>query len=125
MSPDELRQNIRKIKEETDKPFGVNFMPDNPRIEELLDVIIEEKVPMASYGKGNPKKIIERTKPHGIINMPTMGSLKHALRAEKDGADAVIVQGAVKYNQPGQAEMPRIRLESCAAHLSPRVSNHS
>ncbi|MBU1206722.1 MAG: nitronate monooxygenase [Proteobacteria bacterium] len=93
MSSEELQQNIRKIKEETDKPFGVNFMPDNPRIEELLDVIIEEKVPVASYGKGNPKKIIERTKPHGIINMPTMGSLKHALRAEKDGADAVIVQG--------------------------------
>ncbi len=93
MSPEELRQNIRKIKGATDKPFGVNFMPDNPRIEELLDVIIEEKVPVASYGKGNPKKIIERTKPHGIINMPTMGSLKHALRAEKDGADAVIVQG--------------------------------
>ncbi len=93
MSPEELRQNIRKIKGETDKPFGVNFMPDNPRIEELLDVIIEEKVPVASYGKGNPQKIIERTRPHGIINMPTMGSLKHALRAEKDGADAVIVQG--------------------------------
>lgn len=93
MSPEELRQNIRKIKGATDKPFGVNFMPDNPRIEELLDVIIEEKVPVASYGKGNPKKIIERTKPHGIISMPTMGSLKHALRAEKDGADAVIVQG--------------------------------
>lgn len=93
MSPDELRQNIRKIKEETDKPFGVNFMPDNPFIEELLSVIIEEKVPVASYGKGNPQKIIERTRPHGIINMPTMGSLKHALRAEKDGADAVIVQG--------------------------------
>ena len=93
MTPEELQQNIRKIKEETDKPFGVNFMPDNPRIKELLDVIIEEKVPVASYGKGNPQKIIERTRPHGIINMPTMGSLKHALRAEKDGADAVIVQG--------------------------------
>jgi enoyl-[acyl-carrier protein] reductase II len=93
MTPEELQQNIKKIKEETDKPFGVNFMPDNPRIKELLDVIIEEKVPVASYGKGNPQKIIERTRPHGIINMPTMGSLKHALRAEKDGADAVIVQG--------------------------------
>lgn len=93
MSPDELRKNIRKIKLLTDKPFGVNFMANNPKIDELLDIIIEENVPVASYGKGNPKKVLERTKPHGIINLPTMGALRHALRAEQDGADAVIVQG--------------------------------
>jgi len=93
MSPAELRENIAQIKDQTDKPFGVNFMPDNPQIDQLLDVIIEEKVAVASYGKGNPQKIIERTKPHGIINLPTMGSLRHAVRAEKDGADAIIVQG--------------------------------
>jgi enoyl-[acyl-carrier protein] reductase II len=62
-------------------------------VDELLDIIIHEKVPVVSYGKGNPRKIIARTRPHGIISLPTMGSLKHALRAEKDGADAVIVQG--------------------------------
>jgi enoyl-[acyl-carrier protein] reductase II len=93
MSPDELRENIRQIKEKTDKPFGVNFMPGHPQLEKLLDIIIEERVPVASYGKGNPEKIIQRTKPHGIINLPTMGSLKHAMRAEQNGADAVIVQG--------------------------------
>src|SRR5512147_2056480 len=75
MSADELRENIRQIKDQTDKPFGVNFMPDNPRVDELLDVIIREKVPAISYGKGNPRRIIERTKPHGIISLPTMGSL--------------------------------------------------
>lgn len=93
MSPEELRRNIRKIKALTDRPYGVNFMADNPLIEELLDVIIEEQVPVASYGKGNPRPVIERTRPHGIINMPTVGALRHALRAEHDGADAVIVQG--------------------------------
>lgn len=93
MTPAELRENIRIIRDLTDKPFGVNFMPDNPILDQLLDVIIEEKVPVASYGKGNPQKIIARTKPHGIINLPTMGSLRHALRAEQDGADAIIVQG--------------------------------
>ena len=93
MSLDELRENIRKIKDQTDKPFGVNFMANNPQIDELLDVIIEEKVRVASYGKGNPRRVIERTRPHGIINLPTMGALRHALRAEQDGADAVIVQG--------------------------------
>ena len=93
MSIDELRQNIREIKKLTDKPFGVNFMANNPEIDALLDVIVEEKVHVASYGKGNPKTVIERTKPHGIINLPTMGALRHAVRAEQDGADAVIVQG--------------------------------
>jgi enoyl-[acyl-carrier protein] reductase II len=93
MSPEQLRENIRKIKNMTDRPFGVNFMPDNPIVDQLLDVILEEKVPVASYGRGNPKKVIDRVKPHGIIAMPTMGSLKHAVRAERDGADAIIVQG--------------------------------
>ncbi len=93
MSPEELRGHIRMIKELTDKPFGVNFMPENPQLEQLLDVIIEEKVAVASYGKGNPKRIIERTKPGSIINMPTMGAVKHAVRAERDGADIIIVQG--------------------------------
>ncbi|MBL7177946.1 MAG: nitronate monooxygenase [Desulfobacteraceae bacterium] len=93
MSPEELRRNIRKIKGLTDKPFGVNFMANNPVIDELLDVIIEEEVPVASYGKGNPRRVLERTRSHGIINLPTMGGLRHALRAEQDGADAVIVQG--------------------------------
>lgn len=93
MDPQELRENIRTIKELTDKPFGVNFMPENPHLGELLDVLVEEKVAVASYGKGNPKIIIEKTKPHGIINMPTMGAVKHAARAEQDGADLLIVQG--------------------------------
>ena len=93
MSPEELRENIRQIKDQTDRPFGVNIIPENPQLEQLLDTIVEENVPVASYGKGNPKRIIERTKPYGIINLPTMGSLRHAVRAEHDGADAVIVQG--------------------------------
>ncbi len=93
MTPDQLRENISRIKDLTDKPFGVNFMPDNPIVDQLLDVILEEKVPVASYGRGNPKKIIERVKPHGILAVPTMGSVRHAVRAEQDGADALIVQG--------------------------------
>ena len=93
MEPDELRENIKKVKELTDKPFGVNFLPENPQLDLLLDVIIDEKVKVASYGKGNPKRIIERTKPSGMINMPTMGATKHAIKAEHDGADLVIVQG--------------------------------
>lgn len=93
MSPQELEENIRQVKQLTDKPFGVNLIPDNPELEELLDIVVAEKAPVVSYGIGNPQKIIERTKPEGIINMPTVGRLKHAVRAEVDGADAIVVQG--------------------------------
>jgi enoyl-[acyl-carrier protein] reductase II len=93
MSAQELQDNIREIKSLTDKPFGVNFVPESPILEDLLDIIIEERVHVASYGKGDPLRIIERTKPHGILNIPTMGAVKHAVKAEQDGADALIVQG--------------------------------
>ncbi len=93
MKPEALSVNIREVKKLTRKPFGVNFIPENPDLEQLLDIIIEERVAVASYGKGNPHRIIERTKPHNIINLPTMGAVKHAVRAEQDGADAIIVQG--------------------------------
>ena len=93
MNAGELRKNIKTIREMTDKPFGVNLLATSPLIDELLDVMIEEEIPVASYGRGDPKKIVERTKPHGIINMPTVGAVKHASKVESYGADAVIVQG--------------------------------
>lgn len=93
MSLEELRDSIREVKSLTQMPYGANFAAKNPLIDELLDVIVGEKVPVVSYGIGNPRRIIERTKRHGIVNMPTVGSLKHAIRAERDGADLVIVQG--------------------------------
>ncbi len=93
MSPPELKDNIRQVQALTDRPFAVNVIPDNTLLGELLDVIIEEKVPVASFGVGNPQRIIRRTHPAGIVNIPTVGSLKHAIRAEEGGADAVIIQG--------------------------------
>lgn len=93
MKSEEVREAIREVKARTNKPFGVNILPYHPDAEKVLDVMIEEKVAVASYGRGNPKMIITKTKPHGIINMPTVGAVRHALRAEKDGADALIVQG--------------------------------
>jgi len=93
MTPEEVRRSIHQIRELTDKPFGVNFLPYHPQADEVLQVMIEEKVAVASYGRGDPMKIIERTKPHGIINMPTVGALRHAVKAEGYGADAIVVQG--------------------------------
>ncbi|MBE9501193.1 MAG: nitronate monooxygenase [Chloroflexi bacterium] len=93
MTPEEVRKSIHQIRERTDKPFGVNFLPYHPQADEVLQVMIEEKVAVASYGRGDPKKIVERTKSHGIINMPTIGAVRHAVRTEGYGADALVVQG--------------------------------
>jgi NAD(P)H-dependent flavin oxidoreductase YrpB (nitropropane dioxygenase family) len=93
MRPEELRQAIHKIRSLTSKPFGVNFLPYHPEVDKMIDIMIEEKVPVSSYGRGNPAHIIACTKAAGMINLPTTGSVKHALKAQEDGADAVIIQG--------------------------------
>jgi NAD(P)H-dependent flavin oxidoreductase YrpB (nitropropane dioxygenase family) len=92
-SPSNLKTNIQLTRELTDKPFGVNFTPDHPHLEEMIDVLIEQKIAVVSYGIGNPKRLIKRCKPAGIICLPTVGSMKHVIRAEQDGVDAVICQG--------------------------------
>ncbi len=93
MTAGELRKNIQETRKLTDKPFGVNLLATSPILDELMDVMVEEKVAVASYGRGDPKKIVERTRPHGILNIPTVGAVKHALKVEGYGADAIIIQG--------------------------------
>lgn len=93
MTADELRQNIRMIRSMTNRPFGVNLLATSPILNELIEVMIEEKIPLASYGRGDPKMIVERTRPHGILNVPTVGAVRHARKVEEYGADAIIIQG--------------------------------
>ena len=93
MSADEVRENIRKVRELTDNPFGVNVLATSPALDEVIEVLIDERVPVASYGRGDPAKIIEETKSHGILNIPTVGAVRHAEKVVGYGADAVIVQG--------------------------------
>lgn len=92
-TPEQMRDEIRKVRELTDKPFGVNIISLHPMIKEVLKVLIEEKVLVATYGTGNPKKIIEILKPGGVMSFPVVPTVQAAIRAEKDGADGVIVSG--------------------------------
>lgn len=94
MSPEDLRQGIRYVREQTDNPFAVNIVPATPREEELARVVIEERVPVISHGRGNPRWLMELTQTYKVIKMPTVGALKHAIRAEKDGVDIIVVQGS-------------------------------
>ena len=90
---DVVREQIKKARTLTDKPFGVNVMLMSPFVEEVMQVIIEEKPAVVATGAGNPGKYIERLKEAGIKIMPVIASVAMAKRMEKAGADAVIAEG--------------------------------
>ena len=90
---DVVRAQIQKAKSLTDKPFGVNVMMMSPFVEEVMQVIIEEKPAVVATGAGNPGKYIASLKEAGIKIMPVVASVAMAKKMEKDGADAIIAEG--------------------------------
>ncbi len=94
MSYAELVRSLDEIQAATDRPFGVNFRSDNPEVDRVVDLLIERGVRVASYGRAPRKELIDRLKAAGIINLPTVGALRHAQKVVEWGVDAVIIQGA-------------------------------
>lgn len=90
---DHIRNEIRKAKELTDKPFGVNIMLMSPFAEELAQLVIEEQVAVVTTGAGNPGKYMEGWKQAGIKVIPVVPSSALAKRMERIGADAVVAEG--------------------------------
>ena len=88
-----IREEIRKAKALTDKPFGVNIMLMSPNAEELAKIVVEEKVAVVTTGAGNPGKFMESWKAAGIKVIPVVPSVALAKRMERSGADAVIAEG--------------------------------
>lgn len=88
-----VREQIRKCRTLTDKPFGVNVMLMSPFADEVMQVIIEDKPAVVATGAGNPGKYMEALKAAGIKVMPVIASVAMAKRMEKMGADAVIAEG--------------------------------
>ncbi len=108
-TPDMLRTEIRKVRELTDKPFGVNIISLHIMIKDILKVLIEEKILVATYGTGNPSKIIEVLKPGGVMSIPVVPHTAAAMRAESDGADGIIVSGCEAGGHVGKmSTMPLI-----------------
>lgn len=93
MPPEFLVQEIRKAKENTDKPFGVNLILYLTYIEELVDAVIQEGVPVVTTGAGNAGPYIKKFHDAGIKVIPVIPSSALAKRVEKAGADAVIAEG--------------------------------
>lgn len=88
-----VRQEIRKVRERTTKPFGVNIMLLSPYADEVAQVVREEKVPVVTTGAGNPEKYMEAWKSAGIRVIPVVASVALARRMERYGADAVVAEG--------------------------------
>jgi enoyl-[acyl-carrier protein] reductase II len=88
-----LREQIRRTREMTDRPFGVNIMLMSPFAEELAQVVLEEHVPVVTTGAGSHGKFIDKWKEAGIRVVPVVASVAYAKRMESLGADAVVAEG--------------------------------
>ena len=93
MYPDVLRTHIQKCKAATDKPFGVNVPMLYPQIEEIMQIIVEEQVPIVFTSAGNPKTWTSHLKDQGIKVVHVVSSVKFALKAQEAGVDAVVAEG--------------------------------
>lgn len=101
--PEIVRQEIRKCKELTDKPFGVNVMLLNPNAEEVAKIVVEEGVRVVTTGAGNPSKYMELWKNAGVKVIPVVASVAMAKLMERAGADAVVAEGMESGGHIGSA----------------------
>lgn len=91
--PEIVREEIRKAKELTDKPFGVNIMLLNPNAAEVAKIVVEEGIQAVTTGAGNPEKYMPMWKEAGVKVIPVVASVAMAKRMERYGADAVVAEG--------------------------------
>ncbi|MEG1889556.1 MAG: enoyl-[acyl-carrier-protein] reductase FabK [Lachnospiraceae bacterium] len=101
--PEVVRNQIRQVKESTEKPFGVNIMLLSPNAQEVARIVIEEKVPVVTTGAGNPSQFIKEWKEAGIKVIPVVASVALAKLMERTGADAVIAEGMESGGHIGSA----------------------
>ena len=88
-----VREEIRKAKSLTNKPFGVNIMLMSPHADEVAKVVVEEDVKIVTTGAGNPSRYMNMWKEAGILVIPVVASVAMARMMEKAGADAVVAEG--------------------------------
>lgn len=93
MPPDIFRNEIHKLKERTNKPFGCNIMLMSPFVKEVMEVVVEERVPVITTGAGNPGVYIPTLKEIGTKVIPVVASVLLAKRLLRGGIDAIIAEG--------------------------------
>ncbi|MCF7931161.1 MAG: nitronate monooxygenase family protein [Acholeplasmataceae bacterium] len=98
-----VRTEIRKCKELTDQPFGVNIMLMSPHAPEIAKVVVEEGVKVVTTGAGSPGIYMESWKKAGIVVVPVVPSVALAIRMERQGADAVVAEGTESGGHIGES----------------------
>lgn len=88
-----VREQIHRVRELTDKPFGVNIMLLNPNAKDVARLVIEEKIPVVTTGAGSPAEYMKDWKAAGIRVIPVVSSVAMAKLMERVGADAVVAEG--------------------------------
>ncbi len=94
MQISQIEQSIKKIKKRSQNNFGVNFHFFQPDAQKIVDLVIKEKVKAVSYGRSPDKESIKKLKDAGVLCIPTVGAVSHALKAEELGADIIVIQGS-------------------------------
>jgi NAD(P)H-dependent flavin oxidoreductase YrpB (nitropropane dioxygenase family) len=93
MRAEQADRAIARVQELTEKPFGVNFLMEQPGAEQIVDSIVRRKVTAASYSRSPNAKFIGRMKEAGVVCVPTVGAARHAEKAVQLGADVIVAQG--------------------------------
>lgn len=117
MYPDILRENLRKCKAATDKPFGVNVPMLYPNLEEIINIILEEGVKIVFTSAGNPKSYTETLQKEGLKVAHVVSSTKFAVKCEDAGVDAIVAEGFEAGGHNG-------RDETTTLVLIPNVKKH-
>ena len=115
MNSEQTREAIKECKKLTDKPFGVNVMLMNPHKEEIIDVIIQEKVAVVTTGAGNPGKYVEAIKASGAKVIPVIPTVALAIRMANYGVDAVIAEGTEAGGHVGELTTMALLPQVCDA----------
>ncbi|MCT4205945.1 nitronate monooxygenase [Elizabethkingia anophelis] len=110
MYPDILKENIIKCKAATDKPFGVNIPMLYPNLDEIIKIILDEKIKIVFTSAGNPKTYTEILKKEGIKVAHVVSSVKFALKCQDAGVDAVVAEGFEAGGHNGREETTTLSL---------------
>jgi|MGYP000997820573 enoyl-[acyl-carrier protein] reductase II len=112
---EQLKAEIKKCRQMTDKPFGVNVMLMSPFVEEVAQAVIDEHVPVVVTGAGNPGKYMGAWINAGIKVVPVVASASFARLVEKRGASAVVAEGAESGGHIGQLHTMALVPQVCDA----------
>ena len=93
MTLDELRAAIAKVRSRTDQPFGVNLLPNQPDASQRIDLMVSERVPVASFAAAPRPEQVQRLNDAGVVTIVTVGAKRHAEKVAGMGVRAVIAQG--------------------------------